>query len=240
MTEPLTESTHHNVDAAEVAKFEKLAHRWWDPDGDFKPLHDVNTVRADYIDDRAPLAGCRVLDEGCGGGILTETLAARGAEAWGIDMGEAPLEVAKLHALETGVAINYQRAAAEAFAEQHPEAFDTVACLEMLEHVPDIRSTVAACAALTRPGGSVFFSTINRHPIAYGLLILGAEYITGILPKGTHDYAKFIKPSELAAACRAAGLTVKDISGLRYNPLTRSASLTRDTHANYLLYAHRP
>ncbi len=240
MTETLTGATHHNVDTDEVAKFEKLAHRWWDPDGDFKPLHDVNTVRADYIDHRAPLAGCRVLDVGCGGGILTETLATRGAEAWGIDMGEAPLEVAKLHALETGVQINYQRTAAEAFAEEHPEAFDTVACLEMLEHVPDIHSTVAACAALTRPGGSVFFSTINRHPIAYGLLILGAEYITGILPKGTHDYAKFIKPSELAAACRAAGLTVKDISGLRYNPLTRNASLTRDTHANYLLYARKP
>ena len=236
----MTQAAHQNVDADEIAKFEKLAHRWWDPDGDFKPLHDVNPVRADYIDERAALAGTRVLDVGCGGGILTETLAARGADATGIDMGSAPLEVAKLHALESGVNVRYEQASAESYAEAHPGAFDTVACLEMLEHVPDIHSTVAACAELTRPGGHLFFSTINRHPVAYGLLILGAEYITGILPKGTHDYAKFIRPSELAEACRAAGLTVRDISGLRYNPFSRRAAITRDTRANYMLHAVKP
>ena len=229
-----------NVDAEEIAKFEAMAYRWWDPDGDFRPLHDINPLRRDYIDERAPLDGAQVLDVGCGGGLLTEAMALKGATATGIDMGEGPLQVARLHAIESGADVRYEQSTAEDFASQHAGEFDTVTCLEMLEHVPDIRSTISACAALCKPGGHLFFSTINRTPWAYGLLIVGAEYIAGILPKGTHEYAKFIRPSELAAACRGAGLTVQRIDGMRYNPFTRSASLTSDTRANYLVHATKP
>ncbi len=236
----MTEAAANNVDNDEVAKFEKMAHRWWDPDGDFKPLHDINPLRADYIGQRVELSGAKILDVGCGGGILTEALANRGATASGIDMGEGPLQVAKLHALESQTEVTYERSTAEDYARTHAEAFDAVACMEMLEHVPDIGSTVAACAALTKPGGNLFFSTINRTPAAYALLILGAEYITGTLPRGTHDYRKFIRPSELSAACRAAGLQVRDISGMGYNPFSRRASLNKDTKANYLVHAVKP
>ena len=226
-----------NVDPAEIAKFEALAHRWWDPEGDFKPLHDINTCRLDYIDGKAPLAGSRVIDVGCGGGILSEAMARRGAQVTGIDMGEAPLQVARLHALEAGVTVTYQQQTAEGFAAASAGMFDTVTCLEMLEHVPDIQSTVAACAALARVGGHLVFSTINRHPEAYALLILGAEYIANILPRGTHDYARFIRPSELTRACRDAGLEVRQIIGMRYNPITRRAHLSDNVRANYIVHA---
>lgn len=228
-----------NVDAREIAKFEALAHRWWDPDGEFKPLHDINPCRLDYIDGIAGIAGKRIVDVGCGGGILAESMARKGATVTGIDMGGAPLEVARLHALETGATVEYVQSTAEDFAASRAGQFDIVTCMEMLEHVPDIHSTIAACATLVKPGGHVFFSTINRHPEAYVLLILGAEYIANILPKGTHDYARFIRPSELAAACRTAGLSVKAIRGMRYNPLTRATTLSDNTRANYLVHAIR-
>ena len=241
MTTPAAGATSAdgNVDRHEVAKFEALAHRWWDPDGEFKPLHDINPCRLDYIDTIAGIAGKNIIDVGCGGGILAESMARRGATVTGIDMGGAPLEVARLHALETGTGVDYRQSTAETFAADNAGAFDIVTCMEMLEHVPDIRSTIAACASLAKPGGHVFFSTINRHPEAYVLLILGAEYIANILPKGTHDYARFIRPSELAAACRAAGLGVRAIRGMRYNPLTRTATLGNNTRANYLVHATR-
>lgn len=229
-----------NVDPSEIAKFEAMAHRWWDPHGDFRPLHDINTCRLNYIESKSPLKGLRVIDIGCGGGILSEAMARRGARVTGIDMGEAPLQVARLHALEAGVELDYVRDSAENFAAANAGAFDTVTCLEMLEHVPDIYSTIAACAALVRNGGNLIFSTINRHPEAYALLILGAEYIANILPRGTHDYARFIRPSELAAACRAAGLEVRQITGMRYNPLTRHAKLSDNVRANYLVHAFKP
>ncbi len=229
-----------NVDPAEIAKFEAMAHRWWDPLGDFRPLHDVNSCRLDYIDSKLPLSGSRIVDIGCGGGILSEAMARRGAVVTGIDMGEAPLQVARLHALEAGVELTYLRDSAENFAASQAGAFDAVTCLEMLEHVPDIYSTIAACAALVRNGGHIVFSTINRHPEAYALLILGAEYIANILPRGTHDYARFIRPSELAAACRAAGLEVRQVTGMRYNPVTRQARLSDNVRANYLVHAFKP
>lgn len=229
-----------NVDQAELAKFNELASRWWDPDGDFKPLHDINPLRVGYLTERLDVREQPILDVGCGGGILAESLAAAGARVTAIDMAERPLAVARLHALESGIEVAYQESTAEAFAEAHPEAFSAVTCLEMLEHVPDYASTIAACARLTRPGGHLLFSTINRHPKAYLLTILGAEYVLKLLPKGTHEYEKFIKPSELAAAARAAGLTVERVEGMRYNPFTRKASLSRDTDANYLLYARKP
>ncbi len=231
---------NNNVDPAEIAKFEAMAHRWWDPQGDFRPLHDVNACRLDYIDSKSPLKGSQVIDIGCGGGILSEAMARRGAAVTGIDMGEAPLQVARLHALEAGIELNYFQDTAENFAALHAGEFDTVTCLEMLEHVPDIVSTVAACAALVHSGGNVVFSTINRHPEAYVLLILGAEYIANLLPRGTHDYARFIRPSELASACRAAGLEVRQIIGMRYNPITRQASLSDNVRANYLVHAIKP
>jgi len=231
---------NNNVDPAEIAKFEAMAHRWWDPHGDFRPLHDVNPCRLDYINSKSPLKGLRVIDIGCGGGILSEAMARHGATVTGIDMGDAPLQVARLHALEAGVELTYVQDTAENFAASHPGVFDTVTCLEMLEHVPDICSTIAACAALVRSGGNIVFSTINRHPEAYVLLILGAEYIANILPRGTHDYARFIRPSELAAACRAAGLEVRQITGMRYHPLTRQATLSGNVRANYLVHAIKP
>lgn len=235
----------HNVDADEIRKFDALAARWWDPDGDFKPLHDINPARMGYIAERTDLHAGPVLDVGCGGGILTEALAREGATVTGIDMAEKALSVARLHAMETAerdgyASPTYLATTAEAMAAKHAGEFHTVTCLEMLEHVSDYPSTVAACAALAQPGGQLFFSTINRTPKAYALLILGAEYVLNILPRGTHDYAKFIRPSELAAAIRQAGLEVEDISGLTYNPFTRSCTIGRDVNANYLLHARKP
>jgi 2-polyprenyl-6-hydroxyphenyl methylase/3-demethylubiquinone-9 3-methyltransferase len=232
--------SNSNVDPEELGKFEALAHRWWDPEGDFKPLHDINPVRLQYVQEHAKLLAAPVLDVGCGGGILAEGMAELGARVTGIDMAEKPLNVARLHALESGAEVEYLTSTAEAMAEQRRESFGTVTCMEMLEHVPDFASTVQACADLTTPGGDVFFSTINRNPKSYALAVVGAEYILGLLPKGTHDYAKFIRPSELSAAVRQAGLELKEIIGMRYNPLTRSCRLSSDVDVNYLLYARKP
>jgi len=230
-----------NLDPEEIAKFETLASRWWDPQSEFKPLHEINPLRVNYIDRLSPLAEKRVLDVGCGGGILTEAMAFRGAEAFGIDMGQAPLEVARLHAREQRLAINYRQITAEALAEQEPEAYDIVTCLEMLEHVPDPASVVAACARLVRPGGWVYFSTINRNPKAYALAILGAEYLLKLLPRGTHEYRKFIRPSELAQWLRAVDLQLTDMTGMTYNPFTKTYKLnSRDVSVNYLLMARKP
>ncbi len=228
-----------NYDPAEIRKFEELAARWWDPASEFKPLHDINPLRLDYIDQRAGLAGKRVLDIGCGGGILAESMARRGAKVTGIDMGEAPLAVARLHLLESGLDIDYQRITAEEFAEQHPEAFDVVTCMEMLEHVPDPARTVEACMKLVKPGGHVFFSTINRNPKSYLFAIIGAEYLLRLLPKGTHDYGKFIRPSELVGWTRRAGLAARELTGMSYNPFTQTYSLGKDISVNYLLHAVR-
>ncbi|MCP5181366.1 MAG: bifunctional 2-polyprenyl-6-hydroxyphenol methylase/3-demethylubiquinol 3-O-methyltransferase UbiG [Pseudomonadales bacterium] len=236
----LSTTTTDNVDPAEIAKFEAMAHRWWDPNGDFRPLHDVNGCRLDFIDDCGGLTGNTIIDVGCGGGILSEAMAARGARVTGIDMGEAPLQVARLHAMESGIELSYAQSTAEGWAATHAGAYDVVTCMEMLEHVPDIVSTITACATLARSGGHLIFSTINRTPEAYALLILGAEYIANILPKGTHDYARFIRPSELSAACRKAGLDVRRITGMRYNPMTRSARLSANLRANYLVHAIKP
>lgn len=233
-------STTANVDDHEIEKFDALAHRWWDLNGDFKPLHDINPARLAYIDERAELQAGPVVDVGCGGGILSEAMAAMGADVTGVDMAGKALGVARLHALETGVEVNYQEGTAEQLAVDQPEHFRTVTCLEMLEHVTSYESTVAACADMTQPGGDVFFSTINRNPKAYILLVLGAEYVMNILPRGTHDYEKFIKPSELCAAIRQAGLEVMDISGLVYNPFTRKASIGRNLDTNYFVHARKP
>lgn len=229
-------ATTHNVDHAEVGKFEAMASRWWDPDSEFKPLHDINPLRLDYIDQRAGLAGKTVLDVGCGGGILAESMAAHGAKVLGIDMGEAPLEVAQLHKLESGVEVDYRRTTAEQLAAEMPGRFDVVTCMEMLEHVPNPASVIAACATLVKPGGQVFFSTINRNPKAYLFAVIGAEYVLRLLPKGTHDFAKFIRPSELESGIRQAGLQLKDLTGMSYNPFTRTYSLGRDMDVNYLAY----
>lgn len=229
-----------NVDQAEIAKFEALASRWWDRAGDFRPLHLMNPLRANWIDARAPVAGRRVLDVGCGGGILSEALAQRGAEVTGIDMGEAPLAVARLHLVESGLAIDYRHASAEELANEVPASFDIVTCMEVLEHVPDPASLVRACAQLVRPGGHLFFATINRNPKSYVFAILGAEHVLKLLPKGTHDYARFIRPSELAGWARAAGLTLGEVEGMLYNPITRTFSLGRDVDVNYLLHAQKP
>lgn len=229
-----------NVDTAEIAKFEALASRWWDKNSEFKPLHDINPLRANYIDQRSPVAQRKVIDVGCGGGILAESLAQRGADVTGIDMGEAPLSVARLHALEVGVTMNYERITAEEKAEKCAGEFDIVTCMEMLEHVPDPSSVVKACADLVKPNGDVYFSTINRNPKAYAFAILGAEYILKMLPKGTHDYDKFIRPSELAQWLRAAGLELQNISGMTYNPITKHYKLgANDVSVNYLLHAKK-
>src|SRR5690606_24222159 len=230
-----TERTMSNVDQAEIAKFEALAHRWWDRESEFKPLHEINPLRVNWIDERATLAGKKVLDVGCGGGILSESMARRGAQVTGIDMGEAPLSVARLHQLESELDIDYRQITAEALAAEQPGQYDVLTCLEMLEHVPDPASVIRACHALVKPGGQVFFSTINRNPKAYALAIVGAEYVLRLLPRGTHDYQKFIRPSELGAWCRATGLEVKDIVGLTYNPLTKHYKLENDVDVNYMV-----
>ena len=234
-------SSAHNVDQTEVNKFEQLASRWWDLESEFKPLHEINPLRLDYVDGFGPLDGKSVLDVGCGGGILSEGMASRGAKVTGIDMGEAPLEVARLHLLESGLDVEYRQTTAEAMAEEQPGAFDIVTCMEMLEHVPDPGSVVAACARLVKPGGMVCFSTINRNPKSYLFAIVGAEYVLRMLPKGTHEYAKFIRPSELARWARDAGLEVEDLTGMTYNPLSRHYRLdANDVDVNYLVMTRRP
>ena len=228
-----------NVDPAEIAKFDSAAPRWWDPDGEFRPLHDLNPVRLDYIDGRAGLAGRRVADVGCGGGLLAEGMARRGARVLGIDLSSQAVAVAKLHALETGVAVDYREMAAEALASAEAGAFDLVTCLEMLEHVPDPAAVVAATARLVRPGGDVVFSTINRNARSFALAIVGAEYLMRLLPMGTHRYARLIRPSELSRWARAAGLELVDLAGLAYDPFTRRARLSGDVSVNYLAHFRR-
>ena len=232
--------TTANVDHAEIRKFEELAHRWWDPGSEFRPLHEINPLRLNYIERRAGLAGKTIVDVGCGGGILSEGMAKRGARVTGIDMGEAPLSVARLHLLEAGLEVDYRRTTAEQLAEERPGEFDVVTCMEMLEHVPDPGSVIRACAELVRPGGDVFFSTINRNPKSFLFAIVGAEYLLRLLPRGTHEFAKFIRPSELAAWARAAGLEVEDVIGMSYNPLTKTYRLGQDVDVNYLIHARRP
>jgi 2-polyprenyl-6-hydroxyphenyl methylase/3-demethylubiquinone-9 3-methyltransferase len=234
-------SNRLNVDPQEIAKFEALASRWWDRNSEFKPLHDINPLRANYIDEHSPVAGKRLVDVGCGGGILAEAMAQRGARVTGIDMGEAPLSVAKLHQLESGVEVDYRQSTAEQLAEEEGAVYDVVCCLEMLEHVPDPGAVIAACAALAKPGGALYFSTINRNPKAFAFAIVGAEHILQLLPAGTHDYAKFIKPSELAAWMRGAGLVLQRMTGLTYNPLTRRYKLNdADVSVNYMVHAVKP
>ncbi len=226
---------HNNVDASEIAKFEKLASRWWDRNSEFKPLHDINPLRLGFIDSKVNLVGKQVLDVGCGGGILSEGMAYRGALVTGIDMGAAPLAVARLHLLESKLTISYAKATAEEFAQQYPGNFDVVTCLEMLEHVPDPASIVRSCAKLVKSGGWVFFSTLNRNPKSYLFAIIGAEYLLGLLPRGTHDYAKFIKPSELAHMASDAELCVENITGMTYNPITKIYTLEPDSSVNYIM-----
>ncbi|MCL5669453.1 MAG: bifunctional 2-polyprenyl-6-hydroxyphenol methylase/3-demethylubiquinol 3-O-methyltransferase UbiG [Gammaproteobacteria bacterium] len=230
-------SAHSNTDTGEIAKFEAAAARWWDPGSEFKPLHEINPLRLEYIESKAALAGKRVLDVGCGGGILSEGLARRGAEVTGIDMGAASLTAARLHLLESGLKVDYQQTTVEQFALQHPAAFDVVACMELLEHVPDPSSVVRACAQLVKPGGLVFFSTLNRNPKSYLFAIVGAEYLLRMLPRGTHDYGKFIRPAELAGWMRESGLTLRELMGMGYNPLSRQYRLSRDVSVNYFAYA---
>jgi len=229
-----------NVDSAEIAKFSELAHRWWDPESEFKPLHDINPLRLDYVDHIAVLNDKQVLDVGCGGGILTERMAKRGARVTGIDLADKALKVAQLHALETGSPVNYRMAAVEDIARESPRVFDVITCMELLEHVPDPASVVAACATLVKPGGHVFFSTINRNLKAYMFAVLGAEYLLRLLPRGTHRYEKFIKPSELATQCRQSGLEIREIIGMTYNPLAKQYSLRSDTDVNYIMHCLAP
>jgi len=228
-----------NVDAVEIEKFSALAHKWWDPNSEFRPLHEINPLRLGYINDIVPLSGKTVLDVGCGGGILSEALAGAGATVTGIDLADKSLGVAKLHLLESGKQVEYRKVAVEALAEERPASYDVVTCMEMLEHVPDPAAVVAACAKLVKPNGHVFFSTLNRNPKSYLFAIIGAEYVLNLLPRGTHDYAKFIKPSELAQWCRNSGLNVEDVTGMSYNPLDKSYSLGRDTSVNYVVASQR-
>ena len=230
-----------NVDQAELTKFSSLAHRWWDVDGEFGPLHAINPLRLDWIDGIAPLKGQRVLDVGCGGGILADAMARKGADVLGIDLAEKSLKVAQLHALEAGTSqITYRLVAAEALAAEMPDQFDVVTCMEMLEHVPDPASVVQACARLAKPGGWVFFSTINRNPKSFLMAILGAEYVLNLVPRGTHEYARLLRPSELARFCRDAGLDMQQSRGLEYNPLSRRYRLSTDTSVNYMLATRKP
>ncbi|WP_374352935.1 bifunctional 2-polyprenyl-6-hydroxyphenol methylase/3-demethylubiquinol 3-O-methyltransferase UbiG [Chitinimonas sp.] len=227
--------TLHNADAAELTKFSDLAHKWWDPESEFKPLHDINPLRLGFIDGHAALAGKQVLDVGCGGGILAEAMAATGARVTGIDLAEKSLKVAKLHGLESGIKVDYRCIAVEALAQELPAGFDAVTCMEMLEHVPDPTSIVNACAALVKPGGWVFFSTISRNPKAYAQAVVAAEYLLGLLPRGTHDYGKLIKPSELARMARQAGLELVELKGMAYSLASRSFHLNDDASVNYLM-----
>jgi 2-polyprenyl-6-hydroxyphenyl methylase/3-demethylubiquinone-9 3-methyltransferase len=224
-----------NVDPLELEKFNQIAHNWWDPNSEFKPLHEINPLRLNYIDQLASLSGKVVLDVGCGGGILSESMAERGAKVTGIDLGDKSLKIAKLHLLESGNKVDYRRIAAEDLAKEQSNHYDIVTCMEMLEHVPDPESIVRSCALLTKPGGWAFFSTINRNPKSYLFAVIGAEYVLNLLPRGTHDYAKFIKPSELARMARGAGLDVEAIMGMTYNPITKIYSLVRDSSVNYIM-----
>jgi len=233
------ENTHQlsNVDSHEISKFNEIAFRWWDPESEFKPLHDINPLRLEYINKRAVLNNKKVIDVGCGGGLLSEGMSTLGAQVTGIDMGERPIQVAKLHLHESKLDIDYHQTTAEDFAQQHAGQYDVATCMEMLEHVPDPGSVIRACAKLVKPGGKLFFSTINRNPKSYLFAILGAEYVLQMLPKGTHDYKKMIKPSELACWMRAVDIALRDISGMAYNPITRHYSLNKDITVNYLCYA---
>jgi 2-polyprenyl-6-hydroxyphenyl methylase / 3-demethylubiquinone-9 3-methyltransferase len=226
-----------NVDPQELEKFSQLAHRWWDPNSEFKPLHEINPLRLSWIDQSASLRGKRVLDVGCGGGILAEAMAALGAEVTGIDLSDKALKVAELHLLESGNQVTYRKSAVEQFAQEQPGSFDVVTCMEVLEHVPDPHSHVKACASLLKPDGQAFFATINRNPKSFLFAIIGAEYVLRLLPRGTHEYARLIRPSELSGWCRRAGLSVEGIVGMTYNPLTRVYALGNDTDVNYMLRA---
>jgi 2-polyprenyl-6-hydroxyphenyl methylase/3-demethylubiquinone-9 3-methyltransferase len=233
-------AAQNNVDTAEIAKFDALASRWWDPEGEFRPLHQINPLRLDYIRQRANLPGSKVLDVGCGGGILAESMAGKGAKVTGIDMAEKPLGVARLHQAESGTNVEYRQSTAEALADECAGAFDVVTCLEMLEHVPSPQNVIAACARLVKPGGDVFFSTINRNPKSFLFAIVGAEYLLRLLPAGTHEYDKFIRPSELEAWSRNAGLNLRGSIGMHYNPLTSEYSLGKNIDVNYLMHYRRP
>jgi 2-polyprenyl-6-hydroxyphenyl methylase/3-demethylubiquinone-9 3-methyltransferase len=239
ITENYSNKPTSNIDKAEIAKFEAMAPIWWDRQGDFKALHDINVLRLNYINEHAPLTGKSVLDVGCGGGILSEAMASRGALVTGIDMGEAALGVARLHLKESGLVVDYQQATAEQFAEIHPDQFDVVTCLELLEHVPQPASVITACKTMVKPGGDVFFATLNRNLKSFLFAIIGAEYILGLVRKGTHTYGKFIRPAELQNWAGAAGLSFMDLSGLHYNPILRRYSLGGNTHVNYLAYYRR-
>jgi 2-polyprenyl-6-hydroxyphenyl methylase/3-demethylubiquinone-9 3-methyltransferase len=228
-----------NADPQELAKFSELAHRWWDPSSEFKPLHEINPLRLGWIDGIARLQGKSVVDVGCGGGILAEAMAKLGARVKGIDLSGKALKVAMLHLLESRLEVNYEEISAELLAQREPAQYDALSCMEMLEHVPDPASTVSACAQLVKPGGHVFFSTINRNPKSYLFAVIGAEYVLRLLPRGTHDYAKFLKPSELARHCRAAGLTLKSVIGMSYNPITKVYALNDDASVNYLMHCVR-
>jgi 2-polyprenyl-6-hydroxyphenyl methylase / 3-demethylubiquinone-9 3-methyltransferase len=229
-----------NADPLEIQKFSELAHRWWDPTSEFRPLHEINPLRLEWINARVPLAGKQVCDVGCGGGILAESIARKGATVTGIDLSEKALKVADLHRLESGIKVRYELISAEELAAREAEQYDVVTCMEMLEHVPDPAAIVKACAKLVKPGGHIFFSTLNRNPKSYLFAIIGAEYILGLLPRGTHDYAKFITPAELSSFTRTAGLEVQALKGMTYNPLTKIYSLNQDTSVNYLMATVKP
>lgn len=235
-----TAHTEHNVDPSEIRKFEDLATRWWDKNGEFKPLHDINPIRLNYINTGSPLSGKKVVDIGCGGGILSESMARAGATVTGIDMGKAPLSVARLHAMEEDLEIDYQQITAEQHAAENPASYDVITCMEMLEHVPDPSSVINACMQLVKPGGSIYFSTINRNAKAFMFAIVGAEYVMKLLPKGTHEYSKFIRPSELDVWARQAGLELISIEGITFNPLTNMFRSSRDVDVNYMVHYKRP